>query len=182
MKKVPVIILTLSLSISMYLLIDKFAGASVKKIGVISMEKLVYDFKGMKDATEKYTKKMSSWDAQTDSLEKKLQHMYNEIRIDSINKDRQKLNKDIRVFLVFKQSYMEYVQNIQAKAEKEDKNMTVGVMNQINEYIKSFAKEEGFDLILCNNAQYQNVGFSKDGIDVTQRLLEYANKKYAGEK
>jgi Skp family chaperone for outer membrane proteins len=167
MKKIPSIVLALSAVISIYLLVDKFTGSSAKKIGVVQMEKLVYDYKGMKDATEKYTRKMNSWNA---------------IRIDSINKDQQKLNKDIQLFLVFKQSYMENAQNMQANAEKEDKNMTLGVVNQVNEYIKSYAKDKGYDLILCNTDQYQNVGFSKEQLDITKDLLEYANRKYAGEK
>ena len=60
--------------------------------------------------------------------------------------------------------------------------MTVGVINQINEYMKSYAAEKGYDMILCNNNQYQNVGFAKEQIDITKQMLEYANKKYDGTK
>lgn len=182
MKNVTNILLIAALGISLYLLADKLMGSSSKKIGVVQMDKLVYEFKGMKDATEKYTKKMAGWQAQTDSLEKKLKQMYDQVRIDSVNNDQQKLNKDIQLFMIFKQSYIEYAQNIQQKAADDDKQMTVGVINQINEYMKSYATEEGYDMILCNNNQYQNVGFAKEQIDITKQMLEYANKKYDGTK
>lgn len=182
MKNLTNILLIVSLSISAYLLADNFFGSSSKKIGVVQMDKLVYDFKGMKEATEKYTKKMTSWSNQKDSLEKRLQELYNQIRIDSVNKDQAKLSRDIQIFMIFKQSYIDYTQNLDINADKEDKEMTAGVMNQVNEYIKNYAKEEGYDMILCNNAQYQSVGFGKEQIDITQKMLEYANKKYEGTK
>jgi len=182
MKNLTNILLIAVLGISIYLLADKFMGSSSKKIGMVQMDKLVYDFKGMKEATEKYTKKMTSWSTQKDSLEKKLKELYNQIRVDSVNKDQTKLSKDIQIFMIFKQSYIDFSQNLEMNADKEDKEMTTGVMNQINEYIKNYAKEEGYDMILCNNASYQSVGFAKEQIDITQKILEYANKKYEGTK
>ncbi len=182
MKNITNILIALSLLLSLYLLLDKFLGSSTKKIGVVQMEKLVYDFKGMKEATEKYTKKMTAWSNQSDSLENKLKVMYDEIRADSITNDKVKLQKDIKMFLLFKQSYIEYTQNLQTNSEKEDKDMTIGVMNQVNEYIKNYAKQEGYDLILTNGAQATSVGFAKEQIDITQKVLEYANNNYEGKK
>jgi outer membrane protein len=181
-KNASSIMLALFGAITIYLLIDKFSGNSSKKVAVVQMEKLVYDFKGMKEATEKYTKKMISWKAETDTLEKKLRDMYDQVRIDSINKDQQKLNKDIQLFLMMKNSYLQYAQELQTRSEKEDKEMTIGVMNQLSEYIKNFSKEKGYDIVLTNSNDNQTVAYSKDQFDITDQVLEYSNNTYEGKK
>ena len=175
------IALIISISIVIYLVIDKTLGSGSKKIGVVQMEKLVYDFKGMKEATENYSQKIKKWSSQSDSLENKLKELYNQLRLDSLSKNQAQLDKDIKIFMIFKQSYVDYVQNNQANAEKEDKQMTLGVVNQINEYIKLYAKQKGFDVILCNSQQ-QSVGYVKDQLDITEDVLEFSNKQYEGIK
>jgi len=182
MKKASSIILVLIAVITVYLLIDKFSGNSSKKIAVVQMEKLVYDFKGMKEATEKYSKKMTMWNAETDTLEKNLRNMYNQVRIDSINMDKLKLAKDIQLFMMMKNSYLQYAQNLRERSEKEDKEMTIGVMNQLHEYIKSFSKENGYDIVLTNSNENQTVAYNKDQFDITTEVLDYSNNKYEGKK
>ena len=181
MKNTGNIALILCIAFAIYLTTEKIAGSNDCKTGVVQMDKLIYDFKGMKEATEKYTAKMNSWSSQSDSLETRLKVLYEQIRIDSLNKDQAKLDKDIKAFMIFKQSYAGYMRNMQENADKEDKQMTIGVVNQVNEYIKEYAKANGYDLILCNSQQ-QSVGYAKEQVDITQKLLEFANNKYEGIK
>jgi outer membrane protein len=150
-----------------------------EKIGVVQMDKLVYEFKGMKEASERYSHKMKAWTAQSDSLEERLKALLYQIRIDSVNRDQARLKKNVETFLLVKQSYAEYIQNTQEKAREEDEEMTLGVVNQINEYIRAYAVQEGFDMILINTQQ-QSVGYVREKTDVTGKVLEYANKKYEG--
>lgn len=181
MKYTGPIALLISICLLFFILIDKFKGGEMKKIGVVQLDKLVYEFKGMKEASEKYSLKMKKWELESDSLENRLKELYQQIRMDSINKDNAKLERDTKVFLMFRQSYIEYSQNIQQNAEEEDKQMTAGVMNQVNEYIKTFATQNGFDVIFCNN-HGQSVSYAKDPIDVTKEVIDFANEQYAGIK
>jgi Skp family chaperone for outer membrane proteins len=179
MSKISNILLIVCLALVTYLFIDKLANKHVNKIGIIQMDKLVYEFKGMKEATNRYTDKMQKWNNQSDSLESRLKDMLNQIRLDSLSKDQARLNKDIKTFMIFKQSYVEYVQNVQANADKEDKQVTMGVINQVNEYIKTYAMANGYDAVLTNTQQ-QSVGYAKDAMDITKEVLQYANAQYDG--
>lgn len=181
MKNTGNIALIICIALAIYMVAEKFTGSSNCKTGIVQMDKLVYEFKGMKEATENYAGKMNKWNAQSDSLESRLKFLYGQIRLDSLNKDQAKLDKDIKVFMIFKQSYAEYMHSVQENAGKEDKQMTIGVINQVNEYIKEYAGEKGYDLILCNSQQ-QSVGYAKEHIDITQKVLEFANNKYEGKK
>lgn len=145
------------------------------------MDKLVYEFKGMKEATNRYSKKVKRWTDQSDSMQIKLKELYNQIHVDSIAGNKTKLERDIQTFLTFKQSYTAYLEKIDGYAENEDREMTLGIINQLKAYIEAYAEKEGFDLILLNTQQ-QNVGFAKKSLDVTVDVLEFANKNYEGER
>jgi len=178
MKYTGHIALTIVLVIGIYLFVDKSTSKNYN-VGIIQMEELVYDYQGMKDATEQYNQKMDVWSNQTDSLEVKLQNLYNEIRLDSINGDRTKLIQDQQRFYLLQKSYYEFKQNIDQKAQEKDQKMTVGVINQLKEHIKSYAQQEGYNIII-SNTQLQNVGYADKAIDVTDELLKYANMNYQG--
>lgn len=182
MKNTGNIAFIICIALTAWLVIDKLTASGIQKIGVVQMEKLVYDFKGMKDATQNYTGKLEKWKTQADSLEGNLKALYNQIRLDSLNKDKTKLDKDIRAFMLFKQSYNNYQQAMQEKAGEEDKKMTLGVINQIHECMKLYAEKKGYDMILCNSEQQQNIGYSKTQMDITKEVLEFANNHYEGLK
>lgn len=180
MKYASNIALVISLLVTAFLVYDK-SNRPMKKVGVVQMDKLVYGFTGMKEATERYTAQMKGWQAQTDSLEQRLRTMYDKVRRDSLKGDKVAIARDLELFLQFRNSCLGYQQKTQQLAESEDKEMTLGVVNQVNDYIESYAKQEGFDVILCNNEQ-QSVGYVAEPLDITAEVLAYANSKYRGVK
>lgn len=181
MKNTGNIAILLCLLTISYLVYERFGTSRSKKIAVIQLQDLVYGFQGMKDATKKYTLKMDKWNAQADSLETALKGLISDIKLDSINNDKIKLLKDRQIFFYKRQTYFEYKEKIEKAAQEEDKNMTTGVMNQVNAHIQAFAIKEGYDLII-SNTEMQNVGYVNEATDVTKQLLEFANNKYEGEK
>ncbi len=171
----------LSLAIAVFLLVDKLQlTGNSDKVGVVQMEKLVYDYQGMKDATEEYTAKMNAWQGQSDSLESMLQRIYTEMKMDSIEGDLQKLRKDQERFVLIQQQYYQYQENVQKKAKEEDEQMTSGIINQLNECIKKYAKQNGYSMIIANT-QMENVSYVEDAQDLTDEILDFANSQYNGE-
>ena len=123
---------------------------------------------------------MTAWSEKIDSLANTLKSLYNDIKLDSINGDKNKLIKDQQQFYFLQKSYYEYKQNITQKAQQNDEEMTTGVINQLKEHMKTYAQKEGYDLII-SNTQLQNVGYVTEQMDVTKQVLDYANNKYEGE-
>jgi len=181
MKYTSLIALVFSVAAVVWLAADKFYSANIKKTGVVQMEKLIYDFSGMKEATRQYTDKMNKWQKRSDSLENKLRELYDQLRVDSLSKNKARLERDAQKFLLVRRVYAECGESLREMAAKEDRQMTLGVINQVNGYIKEFAEKKGYDVIFCNN-QEQTVGYAKEQIDVTKELLEFANNEYAGIK
>ncbi|MBA3683614.1 MAG: OmpH family outer membrane protein [Bacteroidetes bacterium] len=179
MKKLVYILVVLNICVLIFLAINYFS-AGQKKIGIIKMDKVVYDFQGMKEATKKYEAKISEWKSETDSLQKILNSLYGDLKADSISKNEPKLKKDFNLFVYYRNAYYQLNQNIELKSKEMDKDMTSAVITQLNTYMVDFAKENSFDLIFCNNPQYPSVGYNKEENDITKTFLEYADKKYNG--
>ena len=94
-------------------------------------------------------------------------------KLDSINGEREKLIKDQQRFYLLQRSYYEFKQNIDQKFKEDDQKMTVGVINQLKEHIKTYAEKENYNIII-SNTQLQNVGYADEAVDVTTELLDYA--------
>ncbi len=178
MKHTGNIALVLSIAIIVFIVIDKIT-IKQHKIGIVQMEQLVYEYQGMKDATETYNAKMDKWSNQTDSLENILKNLYEEIQLDSIGGNKEKLLQNQHRFYLLQRSYYEFKENVAQKAQEEDQKMTIGVINQLKQHIKEYAKQEHHNIIIANT-QLQNVGYVDDALDITKELLEYANIKYQG--
>ncbi|MEO6037713.1 MAG: OmpH family outer membrane protein, partial [Saprospiraceae bacterium] len=67
-----IVLLIISLS-TLLLLGGWWVQQPALHVGVIRMEKLVYDYAGMKDATKAYTGQLATWNAEVDSLGKEIQ-------------------------------------------------------------------------------------------------------------
>lgn len=178
-KKIIYISILLNLVVLAVFIIG-YASAPPKKIGVVKMDKVVYEFQGMKEATKKYEAKVSAWKSETDSLQKILSSLYNDLKVDSISKNETKLKKDFNLFAYYRNAYYQLNENIDQKSKEMDKEMTSSVINQLNTYMVDYAKENSYDLILCNNPQTQSVGYNKEDYDITSVFLEYSNKKFNG--
>lgn len=182
MKVIPNIIISVLVSLSVfaiaYFTVLKKAS---NKTAYVQMDKLVYDFKGMKEATDKYGKKMEKWNKEADSLQTILKNLYSKIKLDSVS-DKAALKTDWIKFVNYKQAYEQYAQQLQASAGEEDSKMTVGVINQLNEYIKTYGEQNGYAIILCNQPNQPAIGYALESMDITKELLQYANLKYEGGK
>jgi len=178
MKKIVYIVISL---VGTFLLGDviylNIMESQNQRVAVVQMEDFVYNFKGMKDASMDYSKKLDNWNGQIDSLKGTLEGLYHEIQMDSINNNKAKLAADIDKFKYIQKIYVENQQKLNDKATEDDKNMTQGILNQLNEYVKEYAEKNGYDIVLANNQQ-NNVLFNAEFTDITQDLLNFANMKY----
>jgi Skp family chaperone for outer membrane proteins len=182
MKYTGHIALIFSLAITIYLLAEKAGGKTGAKTAVVQMDQLVLEFKGMKEASTAYGRKLESWNQESDSLERQLRGLYQQLREDSISKNSSRLKQDLARFALLRRSYAEHAQSSQQQAEEKDREMTLGVINQLNEHIKAYAERQGYTVVLCNNGQQPSVGYAAGQADITKEVLAYANARYEGSK
>lgn len=149
------------------------------QIAYVQSVYLVENYKGTKEAYQVLQKKVVQWQANLDSLKS----VYQEA-ITTYNTNKDKLEKEalmaLEKDLLFKQQNLEKYQGIvQQKQAEEDQKLTQGVYAQIDSYLKAYAKEQGYDLVIGANAE-GTVLYGSEGFDITEEVLDIINQQYAG--
>lgn len=171
------------MNIFLLLLVGSFAWVSCndkkaeQKIAFVRSGDLIYKYKGMEEATEKYKKQAEEWQANLEALKNEYDNAvtkYNQeaarlsllektAREDKIRKMEENLNK--------------YYQGLQDQAKKTDEEMTQGVLNQINTYVEKYGKEHGYAMIF-GTSNTGNILYADSIYDLTDTILAGLNKEY----
>ncbi|NHN27980.1 OmpH family outer membrane protein [Flavobacterium jejuense] len=140
----------------------KFSNSS-EKIVYVDNNKLFEEFRMTKEMKKIGEKEFNKKKANLDSL-------YLEIQ-------REDLSKEIKEIMMkeFVSKRDDFDQFNQSFAIEESEKIWL----RIASYSKEFSKENNYKIIVGSNDK-RNVLFADESLDVTRKLLEYVNKKYAG--
>lgn len=72
-----------------------------------------------------------------------------------------------------------YQQAIQKQIQEEDQKMTQTVINDINDYVKEYGKQNGYRIIFGAKGG-GNIMYAKETADLTQTILNGLNAQYQG--
>ncbi|MBS1506486.1 MAG: OmpH family outer membrane protein [Bacteroidetes bacterium] len=139
--------------------------------------KLLSQYKGTIQAKAAYDKKVAVWKANIDTLTSELN-----AQITTYQKDKKKLSareqKLTEELIGTKQQQLaNYKSAISENASKEDQTITAQVYKEINDFLKKYGEEHGYDYILgANNTG--NVVFAKPGKNITEAVLKELNGEF----
>ena len=71
----------------------------------------------------------------------------------------------------------QYSKRIEQLMQGEDAQMTEEVLGQINGFVETYGRENGYDLIL-GTTQTGNLLYGREALDITEELLEALNRDY----
>ena len=145
-----------------------------EKTGYINNTKVVTDYKVMKEAQDKWTKKNEELRAE---LEEKAKQFQIEVQgFQNISKSMSKANQEKKQNeLLAKQQKLQQeqqlrIQEIQAGSQKEIDS----IITTVKDYIKDYGKKNGFTYIYGDN-EASNILYAKDGLDLTDKVLAELN-------
>lgn len=146
-------------------------------VAFVRSAELVYKYGGMREAQERYQGKESLWKKELDSLESEYraalgQYVDEQHRLPIVE---QKAREESLRFK--KASLEEYKWKMQQRAANEDKELTQGVLNQINSFVEDYGKEHGYDIILGTTST-GSLLFGEPGFDITEEVLKSLNQHY----
>lgn len=153
-------------------------SSNKSNIAYVETSVLVDGFEGTKAARKQFEEKSKLWQANTDSL---VAQWENEIK--AYEQERSSMSpKEIELkeeLLRNKQQQLgQYQEAMKRKAAEEDQNMTQTVMNQINDYLKAYGKEQGYTYIL--GAAGGNIVYANEAQNITEEVLTGLNAEYQG--
>nr|WP_298320900.1 OmpH family outer membrane protein [uncultured Aquimarina sp.] len=113
------------------------------------------------------------------------------INNEKITKQKKKLDSLYTIYSIFKeQKNTEKATSLEIQLRSEDQELrkineyfsndvSQQVWNRLNQYIKEYGEANEYKIILGTQGN-GNIMFAENGIDITEKILEYANNKYEG--
>jgi len=176
-KVINVILLLLIISVATSFFVIKPANS---QIAYVETGVLLQQYEGMKKARIEFEKKSKELTAGADSLIAKFEEdlkAYEKGRKKMTTKERE-LKEEL--LQVRQQQIGNYQKSLQKKLQQEEQTLTQTHVNRINDYLKEFGKDQGYTYILGANGS-GNVVYAKDGLNITQEVLDGLNASYKQE-
>ncbi|NQY09760.1 MAG: OmpH family outer membrane protein [Flavobacteriales bacterium] len=161
------------------ILIGTMAWINQPKIGYIRSQELVYGYIGMKEAHNKFNEKAQNWEANIKNLQEDYQKelaLYNQDFLGMSDVEKQERGSKMQAM---QNNFVQYSEAIDKKAKEEDDKITEGVLNQINSFVEDYGDRNNYDVILGTSAA-GSLMYGKEGIDITNEILDELNMNYQG--
>jgi outer membrane protein len=152
-----------------------FQFSKKEKIVYVDAVKLMNEYKGMIAARQELDSKTSLWSANLDTLGHEL-----ELKIKEYQTGQKKLTAKEKALMEElieskKEQYENYQNIVKEKVQKEDQQLTASVLGKVNDFIKNYGEEHGYQIIMAAT-QYGNIVYAKEGLDITDEVLNGLNK------
>lgn len=135
---------------------------------------LLDSFQMTTDLNIKAQKVVEEYELLSDSLDVAIEKLEIDLYRQNIPEDQKNLTyeREFQKYIADK----EVLENRLKDLQLENKQL---IINRLNEYITSFAKENSYSLIIGANGE-GNVLYGDEKLDITYELIGYCNAKYLG--
>ncbi|MBR6036555.1 MAG: OmpH family outer membrane protein [Bacteroidaceae bacterium] len=158
-------------------------GGQSYKIAFVQIDTLTSQYQKCKDLEEEFTKKRANAESTINAKGKSFAAQMQEFnRKYQSNQFTQQQFEAEQARLAKLQQDLEALQNrlsnsLQEEYQKEFQALTDTIQN----FTKSYAKEKGYDFILCKSSGIDNVLYANEAYDVTDEVVKALNKRYSKE-
>ena len=154
------------------------------KIAFVLIDTLTSQYELYKEASDAFQQKQANAEAtinakgksfasQVQEFQRKVQNnQLTQQQFESEQARLQKVQQDIEALQA------RLSQSLQEEYAKELQSLTDTIQN----FMKSYAKEKGYDFILCKSSGIDNVLYGNPKYDITTSVVNALNKRYAKEK
>ncbi|MGZ3884391.1 MAG: OmpH family outer membrane protein [Bacteroidia bacterium] len=170
---------TFKISLIVILFLALTAGVSYatffgkSKVAYVNTYMIYNEFKLKKELEKKLEKTRLARQVLLDSIKTKIQLV-------AINKEADPKLVQAKIEEL-RRSYFMKEKQFAEENENQSQQYTNQVWDQLNQYIKEYGTEKGFDFILGATGQ-GSLMYAKDNFDVSKELTQYVNNRYDGNK
>ncbi|NMH85965.1 OmpH family outer membrane protein [Flavivirga algicola] len=104
---------------------------------------------------------------------KELDSLYSKLKSLSSQEKEHTMTKNLQQQIAYKSKALQELQ------DNYTHNLSQNVWQRLNTYIKGYAQTHNYKIILGTSGN-GNVMYAKEAINITNQILEYANKEYEG--
>lgn len=168
----------LSISVSVLLMMAVawlfYKSTQTPKVAYVRSADLIYGYDGMKEAQQRQQQKTEELNSGLDALKMEFQKAVSLYNTQFPGLSRDERNGREKILGAQQENIRRYSQNIQQEIETNDKQLTQGVLNQVNAFVETYAKEKGYDIVLGTTTS-GNILYGKEYLDITKEVLEAIN-------
>lgn len=154
------------------------------KIAFVLIDTLTSQYELYKEASEAFQKKQAnaestinakgkSFAAQVQDFQKKAQS--NQLTQQQYEQEQARLAK-------LQQDIQDLQQRLSTSLQEEYQKELQALTDTIQNFMKSYAKEKGYDFILCKSSGIDQVLYAAPQYDITDQVVKALNKRYANDK
>lgn len=172
----PVAILALIVAVG-----SIFLNTNSSDLVYVDVNEMLQGYKRTKIVKAEFEKKAATMKANVDSL---LVDWQKELKV--YEKERSGMSKkelELKQELLGnkQQQINNYQQAIQKQLAEEDKKSTQTVVNDINDFVKEYGKDKGYNIIF-GAVGNGNIMYAKEGTNLTPKLIDLINAEFEGKK
>lgn len=147
---------------------------SQDKIAWVNINKVYNEFTLKKELESKLTQTQNARKKVLDSLEFELKVLSREIKTEE-GKDKNK----IRLFELKRENYLNKKSEVEIDNDVLQKKYNEQILNQLNQYLKDYGKQENFRYILGTDGS-GSIMYATESDEITEGAIKYINEKYKG--
>lgn len=145
-----------------------------QKTAYVDTTKLIQEYKEMKDVEQEFTSKSDKVKMQLDSLAQSFQQevqVYQEGMAGMSTAKRQE-TEDL---LMRKQQAIQQQQQMMGNQLRQESDVVIdSIVNKVKDYVKVYGEKNNYTYIFGSN-ESANIMYAKDGLDITEEILEKLN-------
>lgn len=147
---------------------------STNKIAYIDAGRIYNEYKGIKLAKVEFEKKAELFKSRVDTLSGKIK--LDIMKIDQNRGDKIRHQQFVDSVRFHKKQLFDYQSAMEQSLKQEESKLTQKAMIKLNEFIKEYGNDHGYDMILIASPS-GTIAFAKEKFDITEKILAEANEK-----
>ena len=155
---------------SVLLVIPLCAYGEEQKIGFVNASLIFKQYSAAREAEEAYGKELEDLNKQVAEMEEELRSLADTLEARKYLFSEERLQEKTKELEKKQQEYVRFRQDAELTAARRNDELSVPIVEAIEEATKRIAEKEGFDLIL--DAGPGIVVYSKPELDITDMVLE----------
>jgi len=157
-------------------------SCSQPKIGYVDVEEVLKEYKGTKAAEKTMNEKSGQIKSQLDALAAEYQKEVTDYYSKRAKMSAKQVQETEANLTQKNQQLSQQQQQAQAQVQKEGQEIMVEINETVADFVKDFAKANGYSYILGTSDQTKAVLYGDTTLDVTDAVLEALNDAYKKDK
>ncbi len=150
--------------------------SSRQRIVYVNTNKLLLEYKGMKEAQASFEQLSASWKANIDTLSSELSRSAEKLEQERATLSAKEVHLTEELLRTKQQQLVQYQQATEQKASQEDARLREQVLSKINAYIQEYGKQHNLSIIM-GATEMGNIVYADEVMDVTDDIIQGLNKR-----